>query len=106
MKSIRPSPFRDFSLFLREYNIIALAIAFVMGTSTDALVKSIVNNLVMPLVQPIFAAGRWQDWAWHVGPFVFGLGAFFADALRFFVLAFLVYFLVKKIMRLEQVPKK
>lgn len=96
------STIKDFFQFVTEYNIVPLAVAFVMGTAADALIKSIVNNLVMPLIQPLFIAGRWQDAVWNVGPFAFGLGPFFADALRFVTLAFVVFFVVKRVIRIEK----
>ena len=96
---------KDFSSFLREYNVIALAIAFVMGTSTDALVKSLVNNLILPFFNPLLQTS-WRDSVWNVGPFEIGLGAFTADLLHFLILVFVIFLVVKRLLKLENVPKK
>ena len=97
---------KDFFAFLKEYNVVALAIAFVMGTSTDTLVKSLVNNLFMPLLGPLFVADSWRDSVWNIGPFHFGFGAFFADFLHFILLAFIVFLFVRHIMKLDKIPGK
>ncbi|MEI6059002.1 MAG: MscL family protein, partial [archaeon] len=38
----------EFREFLKEYKVIGLAVALVIGLASTALVKSIVDNLVMP----------------------------------------------------------
>lgn len=40
--------FTEFLEFLKEYKVIALAVAFVMGVAATSLVKSLVDNLIMP----------------------------------------------------------
>lgn len=96
---------KDFLTFLKEYKVAALAIAFVMGTATDTLVKSIVNNLIMPFFNPLLNTG-WRESVVAIGPFEFGLGAFIGDALHFMILAFVIFVVVKRIMKLEIVPGK
>jgi large conductance mechanosensitive channel len=95
----------EFVSFLREYKVIALSIAFVMGAATDRLVKSMVNNLIMPFFNPILETS-WSESMISIGPFEFRFGAFFADALQFVILAFVVFFVVKRVMHLEQIPGK
>ncbi|NQV89987.1 MscL family protein [Candidatus Uhrbacteria bacterium] len=96
---------KEFFVFLREYKVMTLAIAFVMGTATDTLVKSLVNNLVMPFFGPLLTTG-WRESLVHIGPFAFGIGAFVADALYFVILAFVIFLVVKRIMKLDTVPGK
>jgi len=42
----------EFKEFLREYKVIGLAVALIIGLAATSLVKSIVDNLVMPIVTP------------------------------------------------------
>jgi hypothetical protein len=53
------SVLREFLEFLKEYKVIGLAIGFVMGAAATDLVKSIVSNLIMPLVTPFIPGGQW-----------------------------------------------
>ncbi len=96
---------KDFSSFIKEYNVIALAIAFVMGTATDTLVKSLVNNLIMPFFNPLLETS-WRDSIWDLGPFEISWGAFTADLLHFLILAFVIFLVVKHILKLEKASKK
>ncbi len=96
---------KEFFGFLKEYNVIAIAIAFVMGTATDTFIKSFVNNLIMPFFDPLLTT-TWRESLWTIGPFRFGIGAFVADLLSFLILAFVIFLVVKRVMKLAQVPKK
>ncbi len=40
----------DFRAFLKEYKVLTVAVAFVMGAAVNDLVKSFVNNIFMPLL--------------------------------------------------------
>ncbi|NLW76451.1 MAG: large conductance mechanosensitive channel protein MscL, partial [Methanomicrobiales archaeon] len=40
----------EFFEFLKEYKVVALAVAFIMGVAATALVKSFVDNLIMPII--------------------------------------------------------
>lgn len=91
---------KDFWEFLHEYKVIGLAVAFIMGAATNDLVKSLVNNVVMPLVEPLIPGGTWETYKLVLGPFQIGLGPFLAALLNFLVIALVVFVLVKKI------PKK
>lgn len=39
----------EFREFLREYKVVSVAVAFVMGQAVNDLVKSFVNNIFMPV---------------------------------------------------------
>ena len=47
----------EFKDFLYEYKVIPLAVAFIMGIASTALVKSLVDNIIMPLITPFIPGG-------------------------------------------------
>jgi len=94
---------KEFLAFLREYKIVGLALAFVMGTASTALVKSLVDNIIMPLVTPFVP--NWKEAVLDMGPFAIKWGAFMAELINFVILAFVVFIIVKKILREERVTK-
>lgn len=54
--------FHEFGLFLKQYGVIGLAIAVIIGGKLNELVSSIVNDLFMPLVlQPFLKAAKVDD---------------------------------------------
>jgi large conductance mechanosensitive channel len=54
----------DFKTFLIKDNIIGLAIAFIIGAAMVKLVTSVVDDVIMPVVNMATAAtgGNWKDW--------------------------------------------
>lgn len=92
----------DFTRFLNEYGVIGLAIAVIIGGKAGELVKAIVDGLLMPIVGLVLPGGDWQKWT--VGPFA--IGSVLAALLNFIVVAFLVYWFAKKVLREEMVAKK
>jgi large conductance mechanosensitive channel len=98
----------EFMQFLKEYSVIGLAIGVIIGTKAGELVKSIVDGLLMPFVNPILAAagGDWQTAKWALGPFEFAWGSVLSALINFMVVAFLVFLFAKKVLREETVAKK
>ena len=97
--------FKEFAAFIKEYNIVGLAMAFVMGAASNSLVRSLVDNIVMPFVNPL-TKGQWQEAIIHLGPIELKWGAFTAELLNFVILAFVVFIIAKKILKEEKVSKK
>ena len=97
---------KEFLEFLKEYKIIGLALAFIMGGASTNLVKSLVDNIIMPILSPIISNGAWQSASWKIGPVIIKWGAFTAELLNFIILAFVVFFIAKKILKEEKVTKK
>ncbi len=101
-----PPVFKEFFSFLKEYNIIGLALAFVMGAASNSLVKSLVDNIIMPFVNPLVPTKTWQEAIWHLGPIELKWGAFVAEFLHFFILAVVVFVVGRKILKKEKAGQK
>jgi large conductance mechanosensitive channel len=95
----------EFMEFLQEYKIIGLAIAFIIGVAASALVKSFVDNLIMPIIAVIIPGGDWKIATAHIGPFVFGWGAFLSDLIYFIIVALVVFIVAKKVLKMDKVAK-
>jgi len=82
----------EFKQFLNKYKVMGLAVAFIMGIYLGALVKSLVDNLIMPIVELFTPEGlNWQEIA--LGPF--NIGAFIGDLITFIIIAIVIFLLVK-----------
>ncbi len=97
------SEFRD---FLNEYKVVGLAVAFIMGAAVNDLVKSLVTNIIMPLVNPVLPAGGWQTATVMIGPFSIVWGAFLASLINFVIIAFVIFMIAKTMFKEEKVTKK
>jgi len=82
--------------FLLRGNIVELAIAFVMGVAFAAVVNSLVNNLVMPIVAMIIGKPDFSDLTFTINDAVFRYGAFITDVISFVAIAAAVFFFVVK----------
>jgi large conductance mechanosensitive channel len=96
----------EFKQFLEEYKIVGLAVAFIIGVAATALIQSLVNNIVMPLITPFIPGGKWQTAVWKIGPIVLSWGAFLGALINFIVIAFVVFMIAKLVLKEEKVAKK
>lgn len=92
----------EFMKFLKEYGVIGLAIGVIIGGKAGELVKAIVDGLLMPIVGLVLPEGNWQTWS--LGPFA--VGSVLGALLNFGIVAFMVFWFAKKVLREEQVTKK
>ena len=83
--------FRD---FLLRGNIVELAVAFVMGVAFAAVVTSLVDNLVMPIIAMLIGKPDFSDLTFTINDAVFRYGAFITDAIQFVAIAAAVFFFV------------
>jgi large conductance mechanosensitive channel len=85
---------KEFEDFLFRGNIVELAIAFVMGIAFAAVVNSLVNNLVMPIIAAIFGKSDFSDLTFTIHDAVFRYGAFLTDVVQFMAIAAAVFFFI------------
>ena len=53
----------DFKGFMKDYAIISMAIAFIMGAASKDLVQSLVNNMIMPFINPLLnTTNGWESY--------------------------------------------
>jgi len=97
---------KEFMEFLKEYKIIALAIAFVIGVAATALIKSLVDNVIMPVITPFIPGGAWKTATFAIGPIVIGWGPFLGELINFVIIAFVVFMIAKIVMKEAKVSKR
>ena len=97
---------KDFKEFLKEYKVIGLAIAFIMGFASTSLIKSLVDNIMMPAITGFIPGAGWKTATFSIGPVVIGGGACLGELLNFIIIAFIIFILVKKILKEDNAKKK
>ena len=96
----------EFKEFLKEYKVVGIAVGIVMGLATVALVNSLVNNLIMPIITPFIPGGAWQSATLKLGPIIIGWGSLLGAIINFIIIAFVVFFIAKYMLKEEKVTKK
>jgi len=97
---------KEFTDFLKEYGIVGLAIAVIIGGKANALVTTSVDGILMPFITFFIPGGTWRTATLDLGPFHFLLGPFFGALLDFLIVAIMVFYFAKKVLREEKVAKK
>ena len=87
---------KEFRDFLFRGNIIELAVAFVMGVAFAAVVNSLVNNLVMPIIAAIIGKPDFRGLTFTIHRSVFHYGAFLTDVIQFAAIGAAVFFFIVK----------
>jgi large conductance mechanosensitive channel len=95
--------FKEFKDFLLKQNVVALAIAVVVGTALNTLVKALVDDFIMPIIVAMGPGGEWQKATWSVGPVKFGIGDFFAAVINFIIIGLVAWRISKIFIKPEAV---
>ena len=90
---------RDFKGFLLKNNIIALAVAFVVGAATNDLVQAFVADFIMPVVGRVAPGGAWREWGPTVGGVQFLVGHFLAALINFVIIALVAWQITRVLLR-------
>lgn len=85
----------DFKAFLQRGNVVELAVAVVIGGAFGKIVTSLVDDMVMPIVGIILGGVDFKGLALKVGESTIKYGSFMQSAFDFFVIAFVVFTLVR-----------
>lgn len=89
----------EFAEFLKKYQVVGLAVAFIMGAAATKLVSALVNDIVMPVIAVLTPGGDWKTFQLALGPFKFMVGDFAGAVIDFVIVAAVVFAIVKMIMR-------
>jgi large conductance mechanosensitive channel len=106
------SQIKAFFDFIRTQGVIGLAVGLVLGGAVSILVKSLVDNVVMPPLGLLLGSAEGlKGLAWTMGktsggvPAVLHYGIFLNDFINFIVIALVVYLIVR-LLRVEQFDRK
>ncbi len=92
-----PSPpppkglWNEFMDFISKYKVLGMAVAFILGLYLGALVKALVDDLIMPIVQLATPGIQWE--LIEFGPF--RVGHFIGALITFLIVAFVIFIIVK-----------
>lgn len=81
----------EFKAFLLKENVIALAIAVVIGAALGKVVTGVVDDFIMPIVGAVTPGGAWRTATWDVGSVKFGVGDFASVLINFIIIALVVW---------------
>ena len=87
---------KEFRDFLMRGNIVALAVAFVIGVAFAAVVNSLVSDLIMPIIAMIIGKPDFSDLTFTINDAVFRYGSVITASIAFITTAAAIFFFVVK----------
>jgi large conductance mechanosensitive channel len=87
---------REFKEFLLRGNLIEIAVGLVLALAFTAIVTSLVEDLITPLIAAIFGQPDFSGLTFEINDSVFRYGEFLNAVLAFVLIAVVLFFLVVK----------
>ena len=93
------SLFDEFKNFALKGNVIDLAVGVIIGGAFGGIVKSLVQNIIMPLVSLVMPADKgYTEWVWTVPGTAKSVpyGLFLGEVVNFIILALVLFLFIVK----------
>jgi large conductance mechanosensitive channel len=87
---------QEFKEFISKGDVVMLAVGFIMGVAFQAVVSSLVANVIMPIVAIPFGQPNFDSLTWEVNGSVIAWGAFVTTAVVFVLTALAVFLFIVK----------
>lgn len=94
----------EFKAFIARGNVLDLAVGVVIGAAFTAIVGSLVEDIINPLIGIIVGGIDFSAVGFSVGEARFNVGNFINAVIKFLIVAWVVFLIVKAVNRL--LPKK
>lgn len=88
---------KEFKKFITEGNVMDLAVAVIMGAAVKEMVDGLINGLIAPLIGAATAGINMKEMAATVAGVKLQYGLFLDALVKFIIIAFIVFLMVKAI---------
>ncbi len=87
--------FKEFKEFISRGNVIDLAIAVVIGNAFNAIVSSLVNDIIMPMMGIVIGGINFSELNIIYGSSVLRIGLFIQNIINFLIIALSIFVAIK-----------
>jgi len=94
--------FKEFKEFALKGNAIELAVGVVVGGAFQTIVKSLVNDIIMPLFSALIGNVDYSEWTWTIGNTTIPYGSFISAIINFLLIAFSLFLVVRYINKINK----
>ena len=97
----------EFKAFIQRGNVIDLAVGVVIGSAFSAIITSLTDNFINPLIQ-VITGGKTDNigGTFKINGVVFNYGAFISAIINFLIIAFVLFIVIKAVNKLNAIAKK
>ena len=93
---------REFREFIQRGNVMDLAVAVIIGGAFGAIVNSLIDDIIMPVIGVLLGGVDFTGLSIWVGDAVILYGNFIQAVINFLVIAFSVFLVVRSYNRLQK----
>lgn len=96
----------EFRAFISRGNVLDLAVGIIIGAAFTAIVSSLVDDMVNPLIGLVIGGIDFSSVSFGLGDARFMIGNFINAVIKFLIIAWVVFLLVKGVNKLQTLGKK
>ena len=89
--------FKEFKEFIARGNVLDMAVGLIMGSAFTAIVNSLVDDLLMPIIAGLTAGVNYEDLVVSIGGATLKIGNLINAIISFIIIAFVLFLIVKAI---------
>ena len=93
---------KEFKEFALKGNMMDLAVGVIIGAAFKGIVDSLVNDILMPIINACTGGLNFNDWAITIGKAKILYGTFISKVLNFIIMAFIIFLMVKAMNKLRR----
>lgn len=93
---------KEFRDFINRGSVLDLAVAVIIGAAFGAIIKSLVEDIIMPLIGMIIGGVGFQELQVTVGTAILKYGNFLQAIVNFLIIAFVVFLMVRQINKMKK----
>jgi large conductance mechanosensitive channel len=95
---------KEFRDFINRGNVIDLAVAVILGAAFTAIINSLVNDIIMPLIGVLLGGVDFTSLSVTIGSAVIAYGMFIQAIVNFLIIAWVVFLIVRALNKMQK-PK-
>jgi large conductance mechanosensitive channel len=93
---------KEFRDFINRGNVVDLAVAVIIGGAFGAIITSLVNDIIMPLIGVILGGLDFAALSIQVGDATILYGSFIQAIVYFLIIAFVLFLIVRSFNKLQK----
>ncbi len=93
---------KEFRDFINRGNVIDLAVAVIIGGAFGAIISSLVNDIIMPLIGLLMGGVDFASLAVQVGDAQVLYGSFIQAVVNFVLIAFVLFLIVRSFSKMQE----
>ncbi len=111
---------KEFKAFISRGNVMDMAVGVIIGGAFQAIINSLVNDIIMPVITMITGGIDFSNWfisldgakyenlaaAQEAGASTLNYGVFITAVINFLLMALVIFFIVKAMNKLAEKKKK